>query len=280
MLKPPALALALLAISAISHAADAPPIQLAETYHLGDPIDLDTYYVSEKYDGVRAWWDGMQLITRSGQVIAAPEWFAAHLPATTLEGELWAGRGKFEQTSGIVRKKTPNDAEWQNLRYMIFDLPQHSGIFAERLKAIAAIVHDSGDPWIRAVEQSHIGSQADLSARLNAIVAAGGEGLMLHRRNALYTAGRGPDLLKLKPYDDAEAVVVGYTPGKGKYEGMLGSLLVQRADGLRFGIGSGLSDAQRRNPPAIGSAITYAYNGETEAGLPRFARFLRVREPL
>jgi DNA ligase-1 len=279
MLRTLAVALALFAISAPSKAADAPPVQLAETYHLGDAIDLDAYFVSEKYDGVRAWWDGQQLITRSGQIIAAPAWFTAHLPAITLEGELWAGRGKFEDASGTVRKKTPDEAEWRKLQYMIFDLPQNPGIFAQRLKAISALVKANGDPWIRTVEQTRIDSQADLNARLNAIVAAGGEGLMLHRRDSLYAAGRGRDLLKLKPYDDAEAIVVAYTPGKGKYEGMVGSLQVQRADGLRFGIGSGLSAQQRQHPPAIGSTITYAYTGETEAGVPRFARFLRVREP-
>lgn len=279
MLKPLAFALTLTVISAASSAADAPPVQLAETYHLGEAIDLDAYFVSEKYDGVRAWWDGRQLLTRSGQVIAAPAWFTAHLPAqTTLEGELWAGRGKFEEASGTVRRKTPDDEQWRKLRYMIFDLPQNQGIFAERLKAIAAIVSASGDPWIRTVEQSRIGTQADLSARLDAILAVGGEGLMLHRRDSRYSAGRGRDLLKLKPYDDAEATVVGYLPGKGKYEGLTGSLLVQRADGLRFAVGGGLSDAQRRQPPAIGSTITYTYNGKTEAGVPRFARFLRMRE--
>jgi DNA ligase-1 len=270
-------ALAILAIP--SRAADPPPVQLAEVYHDGDTVDLSAYLVSEKYDGVRGWWDGQQLITRSGQVIAAPVWFTAHLPATPLEGELWAGRGKFEQASGTVRKTIPDDAEWRQLRYMIFDLPRHGSTFDARVVAIKALVKAAGDPWLQAVQQVPAGSAAELRKQLREIVAAGGEGLMLHRRDSLYSAGRGADLLKYKPYDDTEAVVVGYTPGKGKYEGMLGALLVQRPDGTRFGIGSGLSDEQRRKPPTIGSTITYAYTGMTKGGLPRFARFLRVREP-
>ncbi|MDB5967894.1 MAG: ligase [Hydrocarboniphaga sp.] len=273
------LAVALLAISSsTSPASEPPPVQLAKVYHLGETIDLDAYLVSEKYDGVRAWWDGKQLLTRSGQIIASPRWFTAHLPSTTLEGELWAGRGQFEATSGTVRKNSPDDAEWRKLRYMVFDLPQHPGRFAERAEAIKTLVGSAGDPWLQAVPQTPVATMDELRRRLDAIVAAGGEGLMLHRRDSLYAAGRGSDLLKLKPYDDAEAVVVEHLPGQGKYTGMLGALRVQRPDGLRFAIGSGLSDEQRRHPPAIGSTITYAYTGTTEDGVPRFARFLRIRE--
>lgn len=274
----PALAIALLALcGSAAPAADAPPVQLAETYHLGEPLDLSAYLVSEKYDGIRAWWDGRQLLTRSGQVIASPPWFTTHLPSTALEGELWAGRGQFEAASGTVRKKIPDDAQWRKLRYMVFDLPRHPGRFAERLEALQAAVSAAGDPWLQAAPQTPIATMAELRQRFDAIVGAGGEGLMLHRRDSLYAAGRGRDLLKLKPYDDAEAVVVEHVPGKGKYQGLLGSLRVQRPDGMRFAIGSGLSDEQRRHPPAVGSTITYAYTGTTADGVPRFARFLRIR---
>lgn len=258
-------------------AADAPPVTLAEVYHLGDAIDLSAYRVSEKYDGVRAWWDGERLLTRSGQAIVAPAWFTARWPHIALDGELWAGRGQFEAVSGISRRLAADDADWRRLRYLVFDLPQQAGGFDQRLPALQAVVHAIGSLWVQAVEQALVASDAELRARLQAVVAGGGEGLMLRRRDAPYSAGRGRDLLKLKPYDDAEAQVIGYQPGNGKYQGLVGSLLVQRADGLRFSIGSGLSDAQRRDPPAIGSTITYAYNGSTEAGVPRFARLLRVR---
>jgi len=59
---------------------------------------------------------------------------------------------------------------------------------------------------------------------------------------------------------------------------MLGSLMVETPEGLRFRIGSGFTDPQRRSPPPIGAIITYRYNGKTEKGIPRFARFLRVRQ--
>jgi DNA ligase-1 len=114
--------------------------------------------------------------------------------------------------------------------------------------------------------------------RMNAVVQAGGEGLMLHLADAPYLTGRQDVLLKLKPWQDAEAVVIGYTPGSGKYHGLTGALEVQMPDGKRFLIGSGLTDAMRRNPPAIGSLITYRYQALTQDGVPRFARYLRLRE--
>ncbi len=194
-----------------------------------------------------------------------------------LDGELWGGRGRFEETSSIVRQEQASDEQWRSLRYRVFDLPEQAGDFDRRLRALEPSIRGIS-PWIEAVPQQAATDESDLRNRLDAIVAAGGEGL-LHRGDSLYRAGRSRDLLKLKPYDDAEAVVVAYLPGQGKYQGLTGSLLVARPDGLRFAVGSGLSDEQRRHPPPIGSTITYAYTGLTASGTPRFARFLRLRLP-
>lgn len=103
---------------------------------------------------------------------------------------------------------------------------------------------------------------------------------MLHRGDAPYAARRSDDLLKLKPYEDAEARVLAHLPGRGKYAGLLGALLVERPDGLQFRLGGGFPDARRRKPPPVGSWVTCRYNGLTEDGVPRFARFLRVRDEL
>jgi DNA ligase-1 len=108
-------------------------------------------------------------------------------------------------------------------------------------------------------------------------VAAGGEGLMLHREDSIYRAVRGDDLLKLKVGQDAEARVVGYIEGKGKYSGMMGALQVQTRAGVQFRLGTGFNDQQRKQPPAIGVWVTYTYQGVTEKGVPRFARFVRER---
>jgi DNA ligase-1 len=274
----PKLLVGLLSLAPVPPLAAAP---LPDLIHAGlyrADIDPAGYWVSEKLDGVRAVWDGGQLRFRSGRPIAAPTWFTQGFPARPLDGELWLGRGQFERLSGIVRRDTPDDAEWRQVRYMLYELPEASGDFSERSAVLRQLVTEAALPHLQALEQFRIADRQALTRKLDEIVKGGGEGLMLHRADALYRAGRGDDLLKLKPWDDAEAVVVAHEPGQGKYTGKLGALRVQLADGRRLRIGSGLTDAQRANPPAVGSTITFRYRGQTVNGLPRFATFLRVRE--
>ncbi|MDO9227535.1 MAG: DNA ligase [Pseudomonadota bacterium] len=270
------LLLACLLLAPLPALAELPTLAHAETYRAG--IDPTGYWVSEKLDGVRAVWDGEQLHFRSGRLIAAPSWFTQRFPARALDGELWMGRGQFERLSGVVRCETPDDAEWRQVRYMLFELPGAEGDFSERVTAMREIAAQAGLPWLQAVDQVRFADQAALQRRFDEVVKGGGEGLMLHRADAPYRAGRSDDLLKLKPWDDAEAVVVAHLPGKGKYAGKLGALLVELPDGRRLRIGSGFSDVQRTDPPAVGATITYRYRGLTATGLPRFATFLRARE--
>ena len=86
-------------------------------------------------------------------------------------------------------------------------------------------------------------------------------------------------LCKLKPHLDAEAVVVGYRPGKGKYRDDVGAIEVETPEGRRFRLGSGVPDAMRREPPRLGSVVTYRYQALTGHGIPRFARVVRIHEP-
>ncbi|APW41257.1 DNA ligase [Rhodoferax saidenbachensis] len=261
-------------------AASTPPaLMLAKNFEAGTP--LAGFWVSEKYDGVRGYWDGRQLLTRGGNPIAAPAWFTAGWPATPLDGELWAGRGQFSQAVSTVRQQTPDDAAWRAIRFMVFDLPVHSGTFAERLPALQETVARIGQTWVQAVAQSTATTAQALQTRLTETVRAGGEGLMLHRGAAHYRAQRSDDLRKLKPFVDAEARVVGHVAGQGKHAGRLGALWLElpQPDGrapLRFKLGTGFSDPQRTDPPAVGQWVTFRYRGETAAGVPRFASFLRV----
>jgi DNA ligase-1 len=257
-------------------AAEPLPLLLAETDN--GQADVALYLVSEKYDGVRAYWDGQVLRTRNGNVINAPRWFVKNFPERALDGELWIGRGQFERLSGTVRRQTPDNAEWRQVRYLVFELPQAPGTFRQRVQALREVLAAAGVPWLQAVEQFEINNRKALAQKLAAIVKAGGEGLMLHRADALYTTGRSDVLLKMKPWNDAEATVIAHQPGRGKYAGMLGALRVRTADGVEFLLGSGLSEANRRNPPPIGTIVTYRYRELTSRGLPRFASFLRVRE--
>jgi len=253
-----------------------PPILLAEVYRAGiDPAD---YWISEKLDGVRGIWDGKTLRFRSGNTIHAPDWFIRGLPPTPLDGELWAGHGSFERLSGIVRKDIPDDSEWREVRYMIFELPDAPGDFSQRVEAIRRVVNQANQPWLQAIEQFRIADRTTLQRKLEEIVKAGGEGLMLHKADALYLTGRSDVLLKLKPWEDAEARVLAHLPGKGRNSGRLGALLVETPDGRRFRVGSGFSDHVRDSPPPLGSTITYRYRALTNKGLPRFASYLRVRD--
>lgn len=253
-------------------ASTGTPLLLANAFR--DDIPIADYWISEKFDGVRAFWNGRELLSRSGHAIAAPSWFLDGLPATALDGELWIGRGQFEAVIATVRDAVPLDAAWHRIRFMVFDLPEHPGSFDRRLSALAQL---AGLPaWLQPVTQFKVRDHDELFAALDALIAAGGEGLMLHRGDSPYRAGRSDDLLKLKRLQDAEAQVIGHLPGKGKYTNLLGALRVRRADGVEFNVGSGLSDAQRHDPPAIGSWISYGFQGETANGLPRFARFLRT----
>jgi DNA ligase-1 len=261
--------------AAAAAAADSPAILLAEVDR--GQVDVANYLVSEKLDGVRAIWDGSVLRFRSGRTISAPRWFLEGLPKTPLDGELWLGRGSFERLSGIVRQEVPDDAEWRQVRYMIFELPGAEGTFAERAAAIREIARQAGVPWLREIEQFGVVDRNSLQRKMREVVKAGGEGLMLHKADARYQTGRSDVLLKVKPWADAEANVIGHQPGKGKYAGMLGALRVRTPEGREFDLGTGFSDAQRRDPPAIDVTVTYRYRDLTASGLPRFASFLRVR---
>ncbi len=262
----------------VAHAAASGPPTLIQAEVYQASIDPAEYWTSEKLDGVRAYWDGQRLYFRSGLPVPAPAWFTREFPKIALDGELWLGRGTFERLVGIVRKAEAVDAEWREVRYMLFELPGAPGTFGERAEAMRVLVEAARIPWLKTVEQFRVTDRKALMAKLDAVRAAGGEGLMLHRADALYATGRSGDLLKLKPYLDADATVIGHLPGKGRHAGRLGALIVLDDAGRSFRIGTGFSDAQRDHPPEIGSRVIYSYRGLTAKGLPRFPVFLRVRE--
>ncbi|NTV72325.1 MAG: DNA ligase [Azonexaceae bacterium] len=257
-------------------AAEAPAILLANVYR--EQVDVSRYLASEKLDGVRAIWDGQSLRFRSGKTINAPDWFLAGLPKQPLDGELWIARGQFERVSGIVRREIPDDAAWREVRYMIFELPGAPGPFSERAEQIRQLVRQANVPWLFEIKQFFPVDRGNLKKHFDEVVRGGGEGLMLHLADAPYETGRSDVLLKMKPWQDAEAVVIGHQAGKGRFSGALGALKVRTPEGKIFLLGSGFSDAQRHAPPAQGTTVTYRYRDLTAKGLPRFASFLRIRD--
>ncbi|HHF3261572.1 DNA ligase [Vibrio diabolicus] len=252
-----------------------PPVSLAQSYQ--DGIDVSEYWYSEKLDGIRAYWTGQHLVTRNGNRIYAPDWFIDSLPDYPLDGELWAGRGNFHLVQQTVLDKTPVESAWRNIDFMIFDMPYSAGDYRKRYYNIKDLVLEVDQAHIKYVEHRAIQNEAHLFAQLDKISISDGEGVMLRKVSSRYQAGRGSDLLKLKRYADDEALVVGYKPGTGRLLGMMGAMLVRLPDGTEFYIGSGFTDEVRRQPPKIGSTVTFRYNGFTHTGKPRFARFLRER---
>lgn len=265
----------------------APHLFLLKQYKPGQ--NVNGWLMSEKLDGVRAYWDGTQLKSRNGNLFAVPEWFTENFPPFELDGELWLGRHQFEQTVSIVNTQTAHDG-WKDITYQIFEVPNQTGGLLARLKMLELYLIAFPAPYLRIIEQLSVTNDAQLQAELQRVLALNGEGLVVRNPESLYQTGRSNEALKVKLKEDAECVVTGYTPGKGKYLGKVGALLCSVIDGQFtdltdlddrvLKIGSGLSDLQRAEPPAIGTVITFQYMGLTQKGLPRFPVFLRVKETL
>jgi ATP-dependent DNA ligase len=254
----------------------APAPMLASTWPQPAPA-LDDFLFSEKLDGVRARWDGRQLTTRGGNRIAVPPGFTAGWPAQVMDGELWLGRGQFDRSARWCVAMTRRIRAGSRSRCGCSTCPPTRGRFEQRYQHLQRLVANSRSRHLRLVQQQPLADPAALQAWLDAVVQGGGEGLIAHHRYARHVPGRSALLFKIKPWRDAEALVIAHTAGRGKYSGMLGALQVRDDQGRVFAIGSGLSDAQRRAPPAIGSRITYRYTERTVHGLPRFPRLLRIR---
>ena len=250
-------------------------VPLANDFYEG--ADIEQYWYSEKLDGIRAFWNGEQLFTRTGKPIIAPEWFTQGLPKEKLDGELWAGRGHFSQVQRTVLDQKPNEDDWKNIQYMAFDLVKSGTPYDQRYQHLQRIVSRSNNQYLALVKQSPIDSTAFLYQNLQSVETKMGEGIMLRKIKSHYQGGRTDDLLKLKSFQDDEATVIGYKPGKGKNLNRTGSLYVEWKDGKRFYIGSGLTNELRNTPPALGEKVTFRFNGYTRSGLPRFARFIHVR---
>jgi DNA ligase 1 len=251
-----------------------PPLLLAERWD--NAQDLAGWWLSEKLDGVRAYWDGTSLISRLGNRFHAPDWFLAGLPANPLDGELWIGRKAFQRTVGVVRRQDKNDL-WQQVRYVAFDAPHVDAAFEDRLAAIRSHIERANPPYLTALEHTICTDLDHLRAELARIEALGGEGLMLRQPESRYEVGRSVTLLKVKSFHDAEARVLEHLKGAGRHKGRLGALLVELADGTQFSVGTGFSDAERGAPPPVGSVITFRYQELSDGGVPRFPSYVGVR---
>lgn len=255
-----------------SSESEAPPLLLAHKWELD--VDLAGWWMSEKLDGVRAYWNGEYFQSRLGNRFHAPDWFVEGLPKTPLDGELFGGRKRFQRTVGTVKRQDKSDA-WKELKFVVFDAPAHGGLFEERLALCREVV--VGLPYAEWLAHERCEGLDHMREELARVEALGGEGLMMRKPGSRYEAGRSSTLLKVKTFHDAEAIVVGQVAGAGKHQGRLGALVVEMPDGTRFNVGTGYSDAEREDPPPIGSIITYRYQELSDGGVPRFPTYVGVR---
>jgi DNA ligase-1 len=252
----------------------APPILLAHKWEIDhDPTD---WWMSEKLDGVRAYWDGEAFVSRLGNRFFAPAWFIADLPADTLDGELWVARKKFQKAIGIVRSGDAGE-DWREVSYVVFDAPNAGGAFEDRVAHAQKVLARAGAPHARWHDHVRCAGVDHLRDELARVEALGGEGLMLRQPGSPYVVGRSTTLLKVKTFHDAEARVVAHAPGTGKHKGRVGALVVELADGTRFSVGTGMADAEREAPPKIGAVITFRYQELSDDGVPRFPSYVGER---
>ncbi len=253
---------------------EGPPLLLAERWD--NVQDMTGWWMSEKLDGVRAYWDGKAFISRLGNPYCAPDWFIAGLPDTPLDGELWGGRKLFQRTVSIVRRQDKSDL-WKEMRYLVFDGPSIDAPFEDRLARCRELVDGAKPPHASVHPHEACRGLDHLKAELARVEALGGEGLMLRKPGSTYVVGRSSTLLKVKTFFDAEGRVVEHLPGEGRHKGRLGAVVVEMADGKRFSVGTGFSDAERASPPPVGAVITYRYQELSTGGVPRFPSFVCVR---
>jgi len=259
-----------------SSAEKAPeaPVMLAETWD--GVLDPSGWWISEKLDGLRAYWDGSRLISRLGNVFHAPDWFVAGLPKHPLDGELFLARKSFQRTTAIVRRQDKSD-HWKQIKFLIFDAPGHGGVFEERLEvlnALPALAYAAAHPHVRCKSLAH------LKEELARVEALGGEGVMLRQPQSKCAPGRSATLLKVKSFKDDEAIVIAHQAGTGRHKGRLGALMVRLASGKEFAIGTGFSDKERENPPEIGATVLFRYQELSDGGVPRFPSFSGAREEI
>tara|TARA_Y100001958_G_C21234233_1_gene560363 strand:+ start:74 stop:1969 length:1896 start_codon:yes stop_codon:yes gene_type:complete len=224
-----------------------------------------------------------------------------------LDGELWAGRDNF-QLMGTVRKKNPITEEWINITYQVYDIICSEEQFQNRLKILKDIIIKSNELWYlnKPIDIEHsplvfthqeiIKSDKHMKEFYKNIINNEGEGIMIKHPLSKYKNGRCSEMLKYKPIIDREGIIIGYNMGdeESKYKGKLGSFIcrplqnydtymsINQNDDLIFTL-SGMDDEIRNNykiTHPIGTIITYECSGFTDKGVPRFGRYIRIRDDI
>lgn len=252
-------------------------VLLLQQYRKGRPVK--GWLWSEKLDGMRCIWDGIgprqvvftdkhsaggkttgkQWVTglwsRLGKPIAAPRWFIDKLPVgLPLDGELWSRDRSLHQILSTVRKKVPGP-DWSGIEFWVFDIPllratgwprewfagmsEMSQTLIENVKLLKGSFDGCGFQLVK-----HSVLVSDPVGLAGDVYNSGGEGIVIRDPSARWIDGRPATGFKIKPYDTVEGVVVGWNPGEGKYEGMVGSYNVTVDGGTELRV-SGFDDLER-----------------------------------
>ena len=236
--------------------------------------NITNWYMSEKLDGIRAYWTGKELISKTGNKIYAPSWFINEFPPFELDGELWSKREDFENIQNIVLDETPS-TKWNELTYNIFEVPNENGNFDKRLERIQLWLEKNPNKFMKIIPQKLCRNELDLDNYLKELIDKKAEGIILKNPNLDYFTGRSENILKVKKFYDEEGLVIGLNYSK---EGKFKSLRLKLENGIIFNLGGGFSDIQRENPPKVGDIVTFKYYDLTKNNKPKFASFLRVRK--
>ena len=275
------------------------------------------WYISEKYDGIRAIWDGEKFISRGQKVFTyVPDYFKQLMPpGVALDGEIWVSRNNFKDASRLSNLKVGSsktqkeiDKLWKgtndnnSVKYMVYDIPDSNQPFQIRMKLLEQIINNRVIVWkdimkeknecpIRFTKQTLIESMEQLVNTYKKLTEQGAEGVMLRAPNSPYETKRSKYLLKYKIKDDAEAIVTGYTMGTGKYTGLMGSLdcdliINKKPSGIKFNIGTGFTDKDRteyNNPKStsyipIGSIVSFSYMELSPDSVPRHPVYRGIRD--
>lgn len=240
--------------------------------------NIKNWYMSEKLDGIRAYWNGEELLSKQGNKIFAPFWFTKDFPPFELDGELWTKRDDFENIQSTVLSKILNkekEKQWENITYNIFEVPNEKGDFKKRLEKLKIYLEKNPSKYIQTIKQIKCKDKNHLDDFLKEILSKKGEGIMIKNPNLEYFSGRSENILKVKTFFDDEALVIGHNFNK---EEKFKSLVLKLKNGTVFNLGGGFSLNDRKNPPKIGEIVTFKYYGFTKNNKPKFASFLRLRK--
>lgn len=242
--------------------------------------EIKGWYMSEKLDGVRSIWNGNSLISRNGNKFYPPGFFIENFPKNLiLDGELFMDRNSFQDTVSIVKRHDQNDG-WRKIKFLVFDGPEIKGNFKTRLLVLEKELKNCYSPYVELHKQEICKGDDDLKERMKEITAIKGEGIILRDPNSSYENRRTKTMLKVKEFHDAEAIVLDINKGTGRLENLMGAIECVNKDGIKFRIGTGFSDKERKNPPKIGSVVTYRYFELTKDNVPRFPSFMRIHPGL